>query len=125
MLGADLAGVAVCRTYTMWLPKSDKAQYPMPELITPVWGPDGALTHYIIMFGGFKLKQQEAEGKPRLTCWQHMSTVPAHITILSYLRYELAADVGKIRQPQQHKARVCKGTHQGQCSSADGGCSAG
>jgi hypothetical protein len=57
----------------MWLPEANPASpHPMPTFITPMWSPDGTLTHYICMYGRWDETPGifQSNGKPRLTCMQ-------------------------------------------------------
>jgi hypothetical protein len=55
----------------MWLSEANPASpHPMPTFITPMWGPDGTLTHYVCMYGRWDETESVSGGRPRLTCMQ-------------------------------------------------------
>lgn len=56
----------------MWLPEANPAFLrPMPEFIAPMWDANGALTHYICMYGSWSESGATTSGgKPTLTCMQ-------------------------------------------------------
>lgn len=88
----------------MWFPEvstadADSRDHPVPEFIQPVYNASSRdLTHYIIMFGGIDWQAgTNAVGKPKLDIYCYMSVVPAEITILTAMRYELAESVDALR----------------------------
>ena len=91
-----------CRDYSMWFSVSTSQDpNPIPESITPMWDQNGSLTHYTLMFGLPYWKDRNytngQTSKSLSSISRYVTVVPADITLLTYLRFEFAADADKLR----------------------------